>query len=67
MLSCSEGFRLPLGAIDRVRVRVGRLSCSEGFRLPLGAIDRVRARVGSELIVELYRGVSSSSRCHSSC
>ena len=38
------------------------LSCSEGFRLPLGAIDRVRVRVGSELIVELYRGVSSSSR-----
>ena len=33
-----------------------------GFRLPLGAIDRVR--IGRELIVELFRGVSSSSRCH---
>ena len=40
------------------------LSCSERFHLPLGAIDRVRIRVGRELIVELFRGVSSSSRCH---
>ena len=42
------------------------LSCSDRFHLPLGAIDRdrVRIRVGRELIVELFRGVSSSSRCH---